>query len=155
MLQRYIEKTKRRLTYQGDMRRYWNMGNNQTFVFLIYLMKRRADFKKMIDEGSDATGDASALFDDAQTFFRSFENRAKRAWESVSAPYRKATREEIDEFIEEGDVEEDDQLHFAMRRELDAANPEDEIIEALRQRRMSQGGEQESEDSSGEGKMSR
>lgn len=106
-------------------------------------MKRRV--------GGDAIGDVSALSDDAQNFYRSFENRAKRVWESVSAPYRKATREEIDEFIEEGDVEEDEQPHFAMRRELDVDNPEDEIIEALRQGRMSQGGDQESEASSGEG----
>jgi hypothetical protein len=136
LLQRYIEKTARKgRTYQGDMRRYWNLGNNQTFVYLIHLMKRRTI-------GGDMAGEA-----DSQAFFRSFENRAKHTWDVVSAPYHKATREEVDDFIENEDVEEEDvQSHFAMHREI--VNPADEIAEALKQRRLSQGGQLDSDDSS-------
>jgi hypothetical protein len=129
------------------MRKYWNLGNNQTFVFLIHLLKRRDVLKEMLEAGSDVNGEASTLFDDGQKYYESFENRAKRTWETVSAPYRKATKEELNEFIEEGDVEEEDdpQPHFAMQRELNM-NPEDEIVEALKmRRRLSQGGEHESE----------
>lgn len=119
------------------MRRYWNLGNNQTFVFLLHLMKRRAARESPTLEAS------------AQDFYESFENRARRTWEAVSAPYRKATKEELNEFIEDGDVEEEDpQPHFAMQRELNDMNPEDEIVEALRtHRRMSQGGGADSSDS--------
>lgn len=138
LLQRCIEKTKRALTFQGDMRRYWNLGNNQTFVYLIYLLKRRA-----------VSGEASMLSDTARDFFQSFENRAKRTWESVSAPYRKATKEELNEFIAEDYVEEYDmQPHFGIHQELNAMDPADEIADVLRQRRLSQGGQPDSEDSS-------
>lgn len=137
LLQRYIEKTRKGRTYQGDMRRYWNLGNNQIFVYLIHLMKRRA-------VGGDMVGEA-----DSQAFFCSFENRAKHTWDVVSAPYHKATREEVNDFLENDDVEEEGvESHFAMHREI--VNPADEIAEALKQRRLSQGGQLDSDESSDE-----
>ena len=148
MLQRYIDKERRGRSFQGDMRRYWNLGNNASFVFLIHLMKRRAFLKEMVDAGEDETGEAFLVFDDAQEFYRSFEDRAKRTWDTLSAPYRKASKGEMKEFIEEGDVEEDSQPHFVLQRELNEMSPEDEIVEVLKHRRMSQGGEENSENKS-------
>lgn len=141
LLQRYLEKNFSGHTYQGDMRRYWNLGNNQSFIFLLHLMKHRALLQQQLDAGRDDTGEAVALFGDAQDFYRSFEDRAKQIWDTVSAPYRKATKEELQDFIadddNDDDVEEDAQPHFFFQR--DEVDPEKEILESLKRRHMSGG----------------
>lgn len=112
-------------------------------------MKRRAALKETLDAGKDESGEALLFFDNARDFYQSFENRVQNTWDTLSAPYRKASKEELKEFIEEGDVDEDDtQPHFLLQREMNEMTPEDEIAEALKQRRMSQGEEQDSEVSS-------
>ena len=134
LLQRYLENNFRGRTFQGDMRRYWSAGNSQSFIFLLSLMKRRALLKEMLDAAEDDTGEATALFDDAQKFYRSFENRAKRSWETLSAPYLKGTEEELEEFIVDAEEEEEGESahpRFAFEREAD---PEDEILKTLKRR---------------------
>jgi hypothetical protein len=127
------------------MRRYWNIGNKQTFVFLLYLIKRRAVLQQQLDAGQDDTEEAAALFGKAQDFYLSFENRAKQTWEAVSAPYRKATKGELEDFInaddddDDDDVEEDAHPHFVFQR--DEVDPEREIIESLKRRRRLSGGD--------------
>ena len=120
LLQRYLEKNFRGHTYQGDMRRDWNLGNNKVFIFLLDLMKHQA-------------GDAERAA--TEDFYRSFEDRVKQMWDTVSAPYRKATKGELQDFIaSDEDVEEDAEPHFVFQR--DEVDPEKEILESLKRRRM-------------------
>jgi hypothetical protein len=118
------------------MRRYWNLGNNEAFVLLLDLMRHQAQLRQQLGAGQlDAERNAS-LFGDAQDFYRSFEDRAKLMWDTVSAPYRKATKEELQDFIaNDDDVEDDARPHFMFQR--DEVDPEKEILKSLKRRHIS------------------
>lgn len=83
-------------------------------------------------EGGDE--EATALFDDAAEYYQSFENRVKKSWDSLSAPYLKGSKEELNDFIVEGDddEEEDASPRFVFQREY--VDPEEEIVRILKQR---------------------
>jgi len=155
LLQRYIENLyKRSTTYQGAMSSYWHEGNNQMFIQLWHLSKRYKELKEIINEMSEEIDEEDQieeadkmLFDRAQSYLDSFRNRAKRVWVRLSAPYRKATEEELNDFLadddddDDGDAEEDrglpPQINF---NPISSATPEDEIIEHLRRKRIAGSG---------------
>jgi len=101
LLQSWLKVTLRRQTVQGDMMRYWNEGQNQSFVLLL----------SQIDKGR-AIGEHSGEY--GSDFSFSFPNRAKKIWRDVSAPFLKLSGEDMNDFIAGDDEseEEGDALPF-------------------------------------------
>lgn len=96
LLQRYLKKSLRRQTVQGDMMRYWLSGENQSFVLLMSHIDDRE--LRGVDAGEDAG---------ASDFSLSFPNRARRVWDEVSSPYLKEAGEDMEEFLADDDEEEE------------------------------------------------
>ena len=159
LLQRFLDKKKNknhknhRISRQGEMVRYWFNGNNELFVFLLDLMDRWRIARSELDLNS-ATDDTDAVLHEFRAlsqklnhFWSSFTNRGNRIWEVVSEPYQKGTKQELEDFIEDGnDVDQAGvaiQYHL-INRDIEAhPTPEEEIVSALRQSRG-----KDSEDSS-------
>jgi hypothetical protein len=130
------------------MQRYWNAGNSSSFVFLLNVMHRHASIKSKLEESSqdDEVPDSDKeRISDAQEFFDSFVNRARKTWKSLSAPFLKITKEDLKDFVVEGDVEEDEQPHFAFAFQQEQAS-EEQLVEELRKKRRQRGEETDSED---------
>jgi hypothetical protein len=149
LLQRFVEKTFKGKTYQGDMQRYWNAGNSSSFVFLLNVMHRHASIKSKLQESSqddDEIPDSDKeRISNAQEFFDSFENRARKTWKVLSAPFLKMTKEDLKDFVVEGDVEEDERPHFAFAFQQEQAS-EEQLVEELRKKRRQRGEESGSDD---------
>mmetsp|Transcript_11923 Transcript_11923/g.16919 ORF Transcript_11923/g.16919 Transcript_11923/m.16919 type:complete len:285 (+) Transcript_11923:1330-2184(+) len=151
LLQRYLEKVYHNsTTYQGAMSSYWyGDNNNQRFIQLWHLSKRYKDLKEImkelseeIDEEDQVEEGDQILLDQAQSFLYSFRNRAQRVWGRLSAPYRKATKEELNDFIADDDdarEEEESGLPHPMFNPGSVNTPEDNMIEHLRGKRMAAG----------------
>jgi hypothetical protein len=60
LLQRYLKNSFRSGTYQGDMRRYWNDGNGQSFVYLLHQMAK-AQFYLQLSQADDIDDDGNEL----------------------------------------------------------------------------------------------
>jgi hypothetical protein len=128
LLQRWLQKNLRRNTVQGDMMRYWNSGENQSFLLLLSQIDRCDQ-----DYSSD--------------FSLSFPNRARKVWSQVSAPYLKQS-EDLNDFIADDDeeIEEGDDgggvpinPHFTppsinLKDPSDFKSPEEEMIANLQKK---------------------
>jgi hypothetical protein len=145
LLQRWLQKNLRRNTVQGDMMRYWNSGENQSFLLLLSQIDRNKP-----EYSSD--------------FSLSFPNRARRVWNQVSAPYMKHGQD-IDDFIADDDESEESaggvpiNPNFTppsiLKSGSDFKSPEEKLIEHLQQKnrnksalRSDSGGESSSSSSS-------
>lgn len=136
--------------------RYWLHGNNQSFLLLLSQMRRRQKLWKILskedDGGLDPTrAQAKILWDEADAFFESLEGRDKKIWDVMSAPFRKVTEEEMDEFIADGSSEEveDEGTHIALQHAMmkkDEEAFEEQMIEHLRRRRAEYGSDVDSDD---------
>ncbi len=143
LLQSWLKRNLGHSTVQGDMMRYWNQGENQSFVLLL----------SQIDKGQ-FEGEITGEF--GGDFCQSFPNRARRIWREVSSPYSKYEHD-ISDFIavegeEEGEEEEESvvndgpaNLHasssltpeVAHGEEGSMKSPEDQIIEFLQKKQKS------------------
>ncbi|KAI2494340.1 hypothetical protein MHU86_20195 [Fragilaria crotonensis] len=151
LLQRFLDKkknrnhTNHRISRQGEMVSYWFNGNNELFVFLLDLMDRwriarsENDLNSSNDDADAVVHEFRELSEKLNHFWSSFANRGNRIWEVVSEPYQKGTRQELEDFLEDGN--EADQAGVAIQyhlinREIEAhPTPEEEIVSALRQSR--------------------
>ena len=112
LLQRWLKQARKgSSSFQGDMRRYWNEGNNQSFIHLLDMIKK-ADFYSGVLNDSDASEEereaAEDYFSISRNFFAKFIDRAKEEWNSISSPFRKATKDDLKGFVvADGDVEDD------------------------------------------------
>ena len=124
LLQRWLQKNLRRNTVQGDMMRYWNSGENQSFLLLLSQIDRSQP-----EYSSD--------------FSLSFPNRARKVWTQVSAPYMKHGQD-LDDFLA-GDDESEESVdgvpinpNFTPPSNLksvsDLKSPEEEMIEHLQKK---------------------
>jgi len=124
LLQRWLQKNLRRNTVQGDMMRYWNSGENQSFLLLL------SQIDKTDPEYSS-------------DFSLSFPNRARMVWNQVSAPYMK-NGQDMDDFLADDDESEGSAAgvpinpYFTPPSNLksgpDFKSPEEEMIENLQKR---------------------
>lgn len=145
LLQRWLQKNLRRNTVQGDMMRYWNSGENQSFLLLLSQIDR-------CDQDYSAD------------FSLSFPNRARKVWNQVSAPYLKQS-EDLNDFIADDDeeIEEGDDggvpinPHFTppsinLKDPSDFKSPEEEMIANLQKKnRRYKSTYDDSDDASGSG----
>ena len=111
--------------------RYWNEGENQSFLLLLNkIEKREMDGEQSGDYGSD--------------FSESFPNRAKRVWVEISSPFLKGN-DDIEDFLADDDESDGDHVpinpHFTppTKEGENFKSPEDELVEYL-QRKNSQRG---------------
>ena len=119
LLQRWLKNTNRFETYQGDMRRYWNEGNNQNFVYLLQLMQRAEIYREILQDEDDEDRDvAEDYLVVARTFFESFADRVQHDWERLSSPFLKSKGEDLKGFLVDDEDEEDEIPHFIAQREL-------------------------------------
>ena len=124
LLQRWLQKNLRRNTVQGDMMRYWNSGENQSFLLLL------SQIDKIDPEYSS-------------DFSLSFPNRARKVWNQVSAPYQKHGQD-MDDFLADDDESEGSAAgvpinpYFTPPSNLksgsDFKSPEEEMIENLQKK---------------------
>mmetsp|Transcript_21168 Transcript_21168/g.32681 ORF Transcript_21168/g.32681 Transcript_21168/m.32681 type:complete len:735 (-) Transcript_21168:57-2261(-) len=123
LLQRWLQKNLRRNTVQGDMMRYWNSGENQSFLLLLSQIDRSDP-----EYSSD--------------FSLSFPNRARKVWNQVSAPYMKHGHD-MDDFFADDDESEGSGVvpinpYFTPPSNLksgsDFKSPEEEMIEKLQKK---------------------
>ena len=153
LLQSWLRKQKNTtqpVHLQGDMMRYWNEGENQSFLLLL----------NQIDRGQ-LEGHQSGDF--GSNFSESFPKRARRIWIEVSSPFLKV-QDDMDDFLageseEESDAEEVPiNPHFTPltkdRNQL--KSPEDEMLEYLKRKNSRKNAAPASEDgiSSSEGESS-
>jgi hypothetical protein len=119
LLQRWLQNTNRFGTFQGDMRRYWNEGNNQSFVYLLQLMQRAKIYREILQDEDDEDRDvAEDYLLVARTFFESFADRVQHDWERLSSPFFKNEGEDLKGFLVDDDDEVDEMPHFIAQREL-------------------------------------
>jgi hypothetical protein len=119
LLQRWLNNTNRFGTFQGDMRRYWNEGNNQNFVYLLQLMQRAEIYREILQDEDDEDRDvAEGYLLVARTFFESFANRVRHDWERLASPFFKSKGEDLKGFLVDDEDEEDEIPHFIAQREL-------------------------------------
>ena len=151
LLQRFLDKKKNknhkshRISRQGEMVSYWFNGNNELFVFLLDLMDRWRIARQELEASTDVDDVDSVLHEfrefqkTLKRFWSSFSKRGVRIWEVVSEPYQKGTKQELEDFLEEGENAEDagDAIQYHLiNREIEAQpTPEEEIVSALRQSR--------------------
>jgi hypothetical protein len=113
ILQRFLKQSRRGFgSFQGDMRRYWNEGNNQTFVYLLDLMQRALYYTQTLED-NDADEDdkesAEEYLSIGRRFFESFIDRAADEWKRTSSPFQKTGKEDLKDFlVADDDVEEED-----------------------------------------------
>ena len=134
LLQRYLEKAfKSGTTRQGDMRRYWNEGNNYSFVLLLHMMQKAEWYRSQLGgsqdddiSGSNNHGDsetADDFFALAHHFFDSFQDRATSLWRRLSSPFRTTKADDLRDFLanDDDEVEEPDSTHHIIaHREVDS-----------------------------------
>ena len=138
LLQRWLQKNLRRNTVQGDMMRYWNSGENQSFLLLL----------SQID---------STEPEYSSDFSLSFPNRARKIWNQVASPYMKHGQD-MDDFIADDDESEESgnnvpiNPHFTppstLQSEPDFKSPEEEIIENLQKKNRYKSTSNDSKDES-------
>lgn len=108
LLQRYLTRNtgKWGITRQGAMMSYWFHGNNASFVLLLSLIAQAVVCRELIHEG-DAHSDKEAVemahdfFSSAYDFYESFADDAHNVWNMVTSPFSRATKAEINDFIED------------------------------------------------------
>ena len=155
LLQRHLERRFKGKPNHGYMLMYWNEGNCDVFIYLLHLLERskllRAEAKDG-NENSMGHAEARDFVGSMDLFWVSFQNRAQRLWDLLSSPYKKATKEELDDFFAEEDEEVKVLPHRAHVKSTlnqvysDAFTPEDEIIASLKAKRASRGGLEEESD---------
>jgi hypothetical protein len=119
LLQRWLKNTNRSGVFQGDMRRYWNEGNNQNFVYLLQLMQRAEIYREILQDEDDEDRDvAEDYLLVARTFFESFADRVQYDWKRLSSPFFKSKGEDLKGFLVDDEDEEDEIPHFIAQREL-------------------------------------
>jgi hypothetical protein len=123
LLQRYLKHSQRGgINFQGDMRRYWNTGNNQSFVYLLDLMQKAQSYVQLLqaaDVENDDREEAESYISKARELFESIQDKAQQEWERTSAPFLKSANDDLEDFLaKDGDVEEDETPHFLAHRQL-------------------------------------
>ena len=124
LLQRYLNKNSGRHapTRQGEMLQYWIYGNNSDFVLLLSLMAHAnlcreivKDSDALSDDDPDAVENAEQYLLASDEFFESFAKDAQSIWNVVTSPFRKISKEEINDFIadDEYDEQEDSDIEQA------------------------------------------
>ena len=124
LLQRYLNKNSGRHapTRQGEMLQYWIYGNNSDFVLLLSLMAHAnlcreivKDSDALSDDDPDAVDNAEQYLLVSDEFFESFAKDAQSIWNVVTSPFRKISKEEINDFIadDEYDEQEDSDIEQA------------------------------------------
>lgn len=103
------------------MARYWNEGHSQNFILLKDRIDRRQLLEKVGGNGENS-------------FCMSFPHRAKKLWNIISAPYLKEY--DASDFIDD-DNEVFDNGPRPMLFERPDLSVEEEIIQSLRNKRMS------------------
>ncbi len=126
LLQRYLNKNsgQHAPTRQGEMLQYWIYGNNCDFVLLLSLMAH-ANLCREITKDSDALSDDDpAAVENAEQyllpcdeFFESFAKDARSIWNVVTSPFRKITKEEINDFIADDEYDEQEDSDVAEAEE--------------------------------------
>lgn len=119
---------------QGDMMRYWNGGENQSFLLLLDQIERgELEGGQSGDYGSD--------------FSESFPTRARKIWSEVSSPYLKAQFDvDMQYFLADDDDDEEStgapiNPHFKSPTKEDKhfKSPEDEMVEFLKEKNAKSG----------------
>ena len=119
--------------------RYWNEGENQSFLLLLNQIDRR-------EIGGEQSGDYGSDFSE------SFPNRAKRLWAEISSPFLKV-QDDMEDFLADDDDEDEDDNHIPINPHFTPPtkegekmkSPEEEMVEFL-QRKNSQRGAASSSD---------
>lgn len=114
LLQRYLKQSRRGFgNFQGDMRRYWNEGNSQHFIYLLELMQRANHCRKILHDNrsdDDEKEEAENFLSTGQNFFASMVDQAKEEWKLISSPFLKATKTDLTDFlVPDGSNEEEDE----------------------------------------------
>jgi hypothetical protein len=140
LLQRYLRNSSKSFgTFQGDMRRYWSEGNNQSFVYLLHLMNRAQFYLQLLlaeDIGDDDRVEAEDYVSKARELFESFQDRAEQEWGRIAAPFQNS-KDDLKGFLAaEGDVEEeeDDTPHFLAHRQImndESDSDENDLVHKL------------------------
>lgn len=108
------------------------------------LMEHVKELSEEIDRDDQMEEEDTCLLQDTEVFLRSFHDRAIRVWEQVSSPYRKESKEELNDFIIPDGEEDDDEIDKTPRPFFDLPSStrgvvkptlEDTIIEQLQKRR--------------------
>ena len=122
LLQRYLKKTSgRATTRQGEMLSYWYQGNNYTFLLLLSHIAQSALCRSIVKDRSSDEDDAQAAEEfllPAISYYESFADMTEDVWERVVSPFRKASKDEIQDFLD--DDEEDEPDYSASHRALHA-----------------------------------
>ena len=134
LLQRYLKKSFQYGTSrQGDMRRYWNAGNNYNFVHLLYMIQKANRHRNRLNGRQDEDNNNMATnhdneetpedyFEVAQDFFASFQNRARRLWGRLSSPFQTSKVDDLKDFLAADDdyEEEEDAQEALAHRQVDS-----------------------------------
>ena len=128
LLQRYLNNEScsgRFKPRQGDMLSYWIHGNNYNFLLLASQIPHAALCRELV-ETADSQSDpedveaAQEFLEPATDFFESFADEASDIWDVVASPFRKESKEDIQEFLvaENDDDEEEEVDERAAHRAL-------------------------------------
>ena len=133
LLQRFLKAKFRGHVNQGAMMRYWFAGGNRFDFLYLYSLVEEAAVHRSLPAGDESDSDddqeiAQAFMAKARQFFDSFDVLAKRLWHMLSEPYRRASRNEMKEFIDDddhgdqiyGDGEDEANLHRQLDQKMNA-----------------------------------
>jgi hypothetical protein len=125
LLQRYLKHTsgKNWAPRQGEMMRYWNFGNSDNFLLLLSNVAEADRCCRIVNDrhatDEDALASAHEFLQESTEFIASFTDDVPDLWQTITAPFQKATQEEID-FVAYGSDEDGDGDDRDNYRALDA-----------------------------------
>lgn len=162
------------------MRRYWYDGHSELFIYLLDRMEymsacadllgdkiRNIDHSSSEEDGNSSGDDsdravakAKEAWTKAKHFIRSFADQASELWDRISAPYTRATAQDVEDFIaaddEEENVDDDgnNQGHQMFDRERAMAETRKEkALAKYYEKKFSQGDGSDSDDEEEEKKQ--
>ncbi len=119
------------------MRAYWAEGHNQSYILLRILVERRQVMTTLAENDEEiASQQASQQEEEEDAFSKSFENRGKKIWSTLMAPYQRDD-EDVNEFITDDiGIEDGEEIIQRPVFEKPEADLEDQFVEHLRKKRL-------------------
>lgn len=106
--------------------RYWHFGNSYNFLLLLDHMGEAERCREVVQQNiadEDEIDEAQSFLQPSKDYFRSFTRDVKDLWGNITAPFRRATQDEIDFVADGSDEEGDDEMgnHLAFHAQSEIA----------------------------------
>ncbi|KAL3937608.1 MAG: hypothetical protein SGBAC_007317 [Bacillariaceae sp.] len=126
LLQRWIKKTWKPKS-GGVMQHYWYSGYNQSFVYLLDNIRLAESYREILDSAPSEVGEAAEYLSKIQDFADTFQDKAKKLWEYISAPFGKG-QDDIRNWLDDDNVEEENGefSHSVAMRAMDTTYESDQ-----------------------------